>query len=87
MYISLTKGASGDKANAISEELLQDQLKCFHLYCCFNEANDHRMCNTIEQLQASIFDDKIISTFRYEIAQAGIATTDMEHISLFLALS
>ena len=62
MYISLTKGqqpafkkflSGGNEAVPISQEFLKDQLKCLRLYSCFNEANDHELCNTIAHADVS----------------------------------
>ena len=88
IYISLTKGqrssfkkflCGGNEAIAISDEFLEDQLKCLRLYRCFNEAGDHTLCNTIER--ANIFHDRVISL-------GGTLTgSDMECISLFLTSS
>ena len=89
MYTSLTKGqqpsfkkflSGGDDTIAISQEFLEDQLKCFRLYHCFNKADDYTICKTIEQ--ADIFNDKEIS-----LLGTRLASTDMECISLFLASS
>ena len=88
-YISLTKGQrpafkqflSGEnKAIAISQEFLIDQLKCLHLYRIFNKANDHVMCYTIEQ--AEIFSNKRVS-----LAVTTLHSSDMEYLSLFLTSS
>ena len=59
MYIALIKGqqpffkkflTGGSKTTgAISHKFLESQLKCFCLHCYLDEANDHAMCNTIEQ--------------------------------------
>ena len=87
MYTSLTKGqrpafkeflSDGDETIAISHEFLNDQLQCLRLYHCFNEADDHRMCDTIER--AEIFCDKIINLW-------GTTASNMECISLFLTSS
>ena len=95
IYISLTKGQrssfktfiSGSYlrklfsgSNAISHKFLEDQLKCLRLYRCFNEAEDYKLCQTIER--AEIFKSK-------EIILVGITLTDsdMECISLFLTAS
>ena len=89
IYLSLTKGqrssfktflSGGNKEITISHEFLKDQLKCFRLYRCFNEADDHTLCNTIEQ--AKIFETKQINLW-------GLILTgsDMECISLFLTSS
>ena len=89
IYISLTEGqrssfkkflCDGNKAIAIADKFLEDQLKCLRLYRCFNEASDDTLCNTIER--ANIFHDRVISL-------GGIILTgsDMECISLFLTSS
>ena len=89
IYISLTKGqqssfktflSGGNKAIAIADKFLKDQLKCLCLYRCFNEVEDYKMCKTIEQ--AEIFNSK-------EINLRGIAliASDIECISLFLTSS
>ena len=89
IYTSLTKGqrpafkqflSGGNKAITISHEFLKDRLRCLRLYRCFNEANDHRVCDTIEQ--AEIFHDKIIS-----LTGTTLTASDMECISLFLTSS
>ena len=89
IYTSLTKGqrpafkkflSGGNEAITISHEFLKNQLQCLHLYHCFNEANDHRMCDTIEQ--AEIFCDKIINPW-----VTTLTASDMECISLFLTSS
>ena len=89
IYTSLTKGqrpafkkflSGGNEAITISHEFLKNQLQCLHLYHCFNEANDHRMCDTIEQ--AETFCDKIINPW-----VTTLTASDMECISLFLTSS
>ena len=86
MYTSLTKGqrpsfkeflSDGNKAVSIADKFLEDQLKCIHLYRCFNEAGDHTMCKTIEQ--ATVFESREIKLGHTTIS------SDMESISLFLA--
>ena len=68
IYISLTKGqrsafkkflSGGNEAITIADEFLKDQLKCLILYRCFNKADDHTLCKTIER--ADIFHDREIS--------------------------
>ena len=89
MYTSLTKGqrpafknflSGGNKAITISPEFLDNQLQCLRLYYCFNEANDHTVCDSIEQ--AEIFSDKIIN-----LVDTALTDSDMECISLFLTSS
>ena len=89
IYISITKGqrssfktfiSGGNKAIAIADKFLKDQLKCFRLYKCFNEAEDYKMCQTIER--AEIFKSKVIDLLR-----TTLTASDMECISLFLTSS
>ena len=89
IYTSLTKGqrpafkkflSGGNEAIAISHEFLEDHLQCLRLYRCFNEADDHTMCDTIEQ--AEIFHDKIIY-----LTDTTLTASDMECLSLFLTSS
>ena len=89
MYTSLTKGqrpafrkflSGGNETIAISHKFLKNQLQCLHLYRCFNEANDHKMCDTIER--AEIFSNKEI-----DLRNITLTARDMECISLFLTSS
>ena len=89
IYISLTKGqrssfktflSGGNEAIAIADKFLKDQLKCLRLYKCFNEAEDYKMCQTIEQ--AEIFKSKVI-----DLRHTTLTASDMECISLFLTSS
>ena len=95
IYISLTKGQRSSfktflsggffrkllsGGNAISHKFLTDQLKSLRLYHCFNEADDHTMCNIIQQ--ANIFKSKQIS-----LGDITLTTSDMECLSLFLTSS
>ena len=87
MYISLTKGqrssfkkflSNGNEAITISAKFLKDQLKCLRLYHCFKEANDTRLCDTIER--ADIFHNRVI-----DLRGTALTTINIECISLFLA--
>ena len=69
MYIALTKGqqpsfkmflSDGNKRINISEQFLNQVNTCFHLYYCFYEAGDEKMCKSIANAQ--VFDNKIIKT-------------------------
>ena len=89
IYTSLTEGqrpafrkflSDGNETIIISHKFLKNQLQCLRLYRCFNEANDHTMCDTIEQ--AEIFSDKII-----DLRFTTLSASDMECISLFLTSS
>ena len=89
IYISLTKGqrssfktflSGGNEAIAIADKFLKHQLKCLRLYKCFNEADDYKMCQTIER--AEIFKSKVI-----HLEYTTLTASDMECISLFLTSS
>ena len=95
IYISLTKGQRSSfktflsggflrklfsGGNAISHKFLTDQLKCLRLYRCFNEAEDYKICKTIER--AEIFKSKEIS-----LVSTTLTASDIECISLFLTSS
>ena len=89
IYVSLTKGqqyafktflSGGSTAIVVAPKFLKHQLKSLRLYFCFNEANDHTICSTIEQ--ADIFCDKKI-----ELLSITLAASDLECISIFLTSS
>ena len=89
MYIALTKGqrssfkkflSSGNEAIAISNEFLENQLKSLRLYRAFKEADDTRLCDTIER--ADIFHNRVIN-----LEDIALTASDIECISLFLASS
>ena len=89
MYIALTKGqrssfkkflSSGNEAITISDEFLKDQLKSLRLYRAFKEADDTRLCDTIER--ADIFHNREIY-----LQFTALTASDIECISLFLASS
>ena len=89
IYISLTKGqrssfktflSGGNEAIAIADKFLKHQLTCLRLYKCFNEAEDYKMCQTIER--AKIFKSKVIN-----LQYTTLTASDMECISLFLTSS
>ena len=92
IYIALTKGqrssfkrflSGGNKAIAIADKFLEDQLTCLRLYCCFKEAGDHTLCNTIER--AAVFSDR--SGREISLVGTTLTGSDMECISLFLTSS
>ena len=89
IYVTLTKGqrssfkkflSGGDDKIAISSEFCHDQLKCLHLYRCFKEAEDYKMCKSIED--AAIFNKKEI-----KLNGTILSATDLECVSLFLTSS
>ena len=89
IYISLTKGqrssfktflSGGNKVITIADKFLKNQLKCLRLYKCFNEAEDYKMCQTIEQ--AEIFKSKVIN-----LKYITLTPSNMKCISLFLTSS
>ena len=89
IYISITKGqrssfktfiSGGNEAITIADKFLKDHLKCLRLYKCFNEAEDYKMCQTIER--AGIFKSKVIN-----LMGTTLTASDVECISLFLTSS
>ena len=89
IYISLTKGqrcafktflSAGNKVITIADKFLKDKLKCLRLYRCLNEAEDYKICKTIEQ--AEIFKSKEIC-----LVDTILTASDIECISPFLTSS
>ena len=89
IYISLTKGqrrsfkhflCGGNKAIAISDKFLNDQLRCFQLYHCFHEAGNHDICKIIER--SVKFSNKEIN-----LCPTTLTASDVENITVFLTSS
>ena len=64
----------------ISDQFLDTNLKCFHLFRCFFEAGNVEMCASIET--AKIFDSKIITLWN-----ARLSPSDVECLAVFLTYS
>jgi len=89
IYITLTKGqrpsfkhflSGGNKAIAISDKFLKNQLQCFRIYCCFHEAGDVDVYKTIEQ-SITFSDKQIILYF------TRLTASDVECVTVFLTSS
>ena len=89
IYVTLTKGqrpsfkhflSSGNKAITISDEFLNDQLRCIRLYRCFHEAGDIDICKTIER--SVKFSDKKIN-----LSRTTLTASDVECVTVFLTSS
>ena len=89
IYVSLTKGqrpsfkhflCDGNKAIAISDKFLNNQLQCLHLYRCFHEAGDVDICKTIER--SVTFSDKVIN-----LRHTRLTASDVECVTVFLTSS
>ena len=89
MYITITRGqwspfkqflSGEDKTIAISHTFLDKQLICFHLYRCFHEAGDDRICHSIGQSEA-------LNYGKIDLSLSRLMTTDMECVAVFLASS
>ena len=89
IYVSLTKGqrpsfkhflCGGNKAIAISDKFLNDQLQCLRLYYCFHEAGDVDICKTIER--SVKFSDKKIN-----LSVTRLTASDVECVTVFLTSS
>ena len=86
IYVSLTKGqrpsfkhflCGGNKAIAISDKFLNNQLQCLRLYRCFHEAGDVDICKTIER--SVTFSDKEI-----DLMGNSLTASDVECVTVFL---
>ena len=89
IYITLTKGqrssfkhflCDGNKAIAISDKFLNDQLQSIRLYRCFHEAGDTDICRTIEQ--SVKFCNKEI-----DLIGTPLTAIDVECVTVFLSSS
>ena len=89
IYVSLTKGqrpsfkhflCGGNKAIAISDKFLNNQLQCLRLYRCFHEAGDVDICKTIER--SVRFSDKVIN-----LSATRLTASDVECVTVFLTSS
>ena len=89
IYVSLTKGqrpsfkhflCGGNKAIAISDKFLNNQLQCLRLYRCFHEAGDVDICKTIER--SVTFSDKVIN-----LVATSLIANDVECVTVFLSSS
>ena len=89
IYVSLTKGqrpsfkhflCGGNKAIAISDEFLNNQLQCLRLYRCFHETGDVDICKTIER-------SVICSDKKIDLRGNGLTASDVECVTVFLTSS
>ena len=89
IYVALTKGqrssfkhflCSGNKAIAISDKFLNDQLQSIRLYRCFHEAGDGHICRTIER--SVTFRNKEIN-----LSCTPLTAIDVECVTVFLTSS
>jgi len=89
IYVMLTKGqqpcfkkflSGGDDEVSISSAFLCNQVKCLRLCRCFHEANDTKMCITIEE--ATIFHYTEIN-----LGNTSLSATDLECLCIFLISS
>ena len=92
IYVALTKGqrlsfkeflSGGSKTNNISQNFLDDVDLCFHLYHCFYEAGDEKMCEMISTA-------KYVNDRRFLCISSSIyasAPTYVEYLTLFLTTS
>ena len=89
MYITISRGqrspfkqflSGGDKTIAISQTFLDKQLTCFHLYRCFHEAEDDRVCHSIEQSEA-------LNYGKIDLSLSRLMATNMECVAVFLTSS
>ena len=91
MYVALTKGQQVSFKNflssgecdtfTISSKFLDDQLKCFHLFHCFHEAGDTKICKSIENIK--IFHDRKINLSPI----TSLAPSDVQCLTYFVHYS
>ena len=74
------KGFFKGEEIAISDQLLDTNLKCLHLFRCFSEAGNDEMCTSIES--AKIFGSKIIMLWNVRLSPS-----DVECLTVFLTCS
>ena len=94
-YIWLTKGqrpafkyflSGGNEAIAISLKFLGYPLQSLRFYHFFNEANDHRMCDTIQQSETfNVVLDREENVMH--LGQETLTSSDLECTSVFLTSS
>ena len=89
IYVALTKGqrssfkhflCGGNKAIAISDKFLNDQLQSIRLYRCFHEADDGHIYRTIER--SVTFHNKEI-----KLSHTRLTAIDVECVTVFLTSS
>ena len=89
IYVSITKGqrpsfkhflCGGNKAIAISDEFLNNQLQCLRLYRCFHKAGDVDICKAIER--SVTFSDRKI-----DLRITRLTASDVECVTVFLTSS
>ena len=67
----------GQDSVAISQQLLNDKIKCLRMYCCFQEAGDVVMCKSIEE--ATMLDKQQI-----DLSHTRLSPSDLECLTIFL---
>ena len=88
MYVGITKGQQNpfkkflrdESDNEIAEIFLAKQLKCLHLYKCYYEAGDEKMCKRISE--SAVFSDRTIN-----LRGIPLLPSDVSHLGLFLTNS
>ena len=70
----------GENSVGISQQLLNDRIKCLRIYYCFQEAGDVVMCKSIEK--ATKLDEQQIN-LRY----TRLSPSDLECLTIFLTCS
>ena len=89
IYVTLTKGqrpsfkhflCDGNKAIAISDKFLNDELQCLCIYRYFHEVGNNDICKTIERL--SKFSNKTMW-----LKEIILTASDLENVVVFLTSS
>ena len=80
MKASFGQGFLTGHGAQVANEFLDDQVKCFHLFRCFFEVGDNKICRSIEN--AKTFNSKEIN-----ISWTGLSPSDVECLTVFLTYS
>ena len=78
-FIKLFTG-SEEGPVGISKQLLDDKIKCFRMYVCFQEAGNVRMCKSIE-------DATHFSKQQINLSDTRLSPNDLECLKIFLTCS
>lgn len=85
MYVGMTKGQQdsfkqflcNESGNQIAEKFLTEQIKALHLYQCYYEAGDKKMCKHISE--AAVFSGNVIN-----LRGIPLLPNDINCLGLFL---
>ena len=71
----------------VENRFLEDQVKCFRLFCWFSEAGDKEMCRSIENAKSVNGKNITIDRFRNCVHYVRLSPSDVECVTVFLTCS